>query len=406
MADYWWFIWSYFSYDRLTSNDPTGSVFDCASALFDLSVISGFAPGGGISLGIDLFMLARDLAGMMFPDFDPREPEDALIEKFGMRFLQDGLRSVGNALPSFGEISNLLGQAKEIDEGGSGKSIGGAVQEPQEMFLGGIVKGISRAVSGVVKGVSKAVSSVGNFVGGIVNNPIVKTAAMFIPGAAPIVGGISAISSLASGNPMGAVMAGLNHFAPGMMAGIDNVVGKVTGFLDSPIGQIGQNLMTGNILGAADIGLGMIGGPIGSLGQKILGGDFGGAITSGLGMISTDLGSLAESVLKGGFNPASMIAGAADHFGLGGILDAVTGISSGDPSKAIEMIGSELGIDKKVLGVVDNVATKALSSDGISAKYAMKQALEFVPIPLIIEKIEPILQAVPININRTKVVKQ
>ena len=402
------------SYDRLTSNDPTGAVFDFASALFDLSVIGGFAPGGGISLGIDLFMLARDLAGMMFDDFDPREPEDALIEKFGMKFLQDGLRSVGNALPSFGEIGNLLGQAEQIDKGDvisdealsmvDQYSIGGGV-EPQEMFLGGIVKGISRAVSGVVKGVSKAVSSVGNFVGGIVNNPIVKTAAMFIPGAAPIVGGISAISSLASGNPMGAVMAGLNHFAPGMMAGIDNVLGKVTGFLDSPIGQIGQNLMTGNILGAADIGLGMIGGPIGSLGQKILGGDFGGAITSGLGMISPDLGSLAESVLKGGFNPASMIAGAADHFGLGGILDAVTGISSGDPSKAIEMIGSELGIDKKVLGVVDNVATKALSSDGISAKYAMKQALEFVPIPLIIEKIEPILQAVPININRTKVVK-
>ena len=398
------------AYDRLTSDDPTGSVFDFASALFDLSSApfivppAGFVPGSGISLGIDLFMLARDLAGMMFPEFDPREPEDALIAKFGMSGLQNGLRSIGEKLPSLGEIGNIFGQAKEQDKG-EGKSVGGTVQEPQEYFLGGIVKGISRAVSGVVKGVSKAVSSVGNFVGGIVNNPIVKTAAMFIPGAAPIVGGISAISSLASGNPMGAVMAGLNHFAPGMMAGIDNVLGKVTGFLDSPIGQIGQNLMTGNILGAADIGLGMIGGPIGALGQKILGGDFGGAITSGLGMISPDLGSLAESVLKGGFNPASMIAGAADHFGLGGILDAVTGISSGDPSKAIEMIGSELGIDKKVLGVVDNVATKALSSDGISAKYAMQQALEFVPIPLIIEKIEPILQAVPININRTKVVQ-
>ena len=99
-------------------------------------------------------MLARDLAGMMFSDFDPRDPEDALIEKFGMG-LQDGLRSVGNALPSFDEIGNLLGQAKEIDEG-SGKSIGGAVQEPQEMFLGGIVKGISRAVSGVVKGVGRS----------------------------------------------------------------------------------------------------------------------------------------------------------------------------------------------------------------------------------------------------------
>ena len=76
------------------------------------------------------------------------------------------------------KLANYLDKQRRLTR--AGKSIGGAVQEPQEMFLGGIVKGISRAVSGVVKGVSKAVSSVGNFVGGIVNNPIVKTAAMFI----------------------------------------------------------------------------------------------------------------------------------------------------------------------------------------------------------------------------------
>ena len=400
------------AYDRLTSNDPTGSVFDFASALFDLSSAPfivpplGFAPGSGISFGIDLFMLARDLAGMAFPDFDPREPEDALIAKLGMSGLQNGLRSIGEKLPSFDEIGAIFGQAKEQDKPpGEGKSIGGAVQEPQEYFLGGIVKGISRAVSGVVKGVSNAVSSVGNFVGGVVNNPIVRTAAMFIPGAAPIVSGIGAISSLASGNPMGAVMMGLNHFAPGMMAGVNGVLDKVTGFLDSPIGQIGQNLMTGNFMNAANIGLGMIGGPVGSLGQQILGGDFSGAIKSGLGMISPDLANLADSVLSGGFNPSSMIKGAAQHFGLGGLVDAITGMSSGDPTKAIEMIGAELGIDQKVLATVDNVATKALSKDGLSAKYALKQALDFVPIPLIIEKIEPILQAVPINIERTKVVR-
>ena len=64
----------------------------------------------------------------------------------------------------------------------------------------------------------------------------------------------------------------------GAFDAIGNVLDKVGGFLNSPIGQIGHKLMTGNILGAASIGLGMIGGPIGSLGQQILGGNLTGAI--------------------------------------------------------------------------------------------------------------------------------
>ena len=58
------------------------------------------------------------------------------------------------------KLATYLDKAEQIDKGDvisdealsmvDQYSIGGGV-EPQEMFLGGIVKGISRAVSGVVK---------------------------------------------------------------------------------------------------------------------------------------------------------------------------------------------------------------------------------------------------------------
>ena len=264
------------------------------------------------------------------------------------------------------------------------------------MFLGGIVKGISKAVSGIGKVVSK-----------VVNNPIVSTAAMFIPGAGPIIAGVRAGAALASGNPMGAVMAGVSMI-PGMGGAFDaigGVMSKVGGFINSPLGQVGTSLLQGDFMGAASIGLGMIGGPIGSLGQQILGGNISGAISSGLGMISPVMGELASSVLAGGFQPMNILTNVADHFGLSGVMSAITGAMGGDMTQAINLIGSEIGIDPKILGAVDNVTTKAMSKDGLSAKYAMEQALDFVPIPLVLEKLTPIMQAVPINKTTTQVVQ-
>jgi len=431
------------SYDRLTNQDPTGALIDAVSGLFELSVAPppvglAFVPGSGISTFLDIAMLGRDLAGVFFPEFDPRTEEDKLIANLGLGGVQNFIKSVGSKLPKLSALGAIFGQAEkegpkreDFEEGevgdkdyeeakqawlktqpnggktpardaeasgdendvNAGAALGGLVPfvsaDPnQEFFLGGVVKGIGKAVSGIGKTVSKVVS-----------NPLVQTAASFIPGAAPIMAGIGAISGLASGNPMGAIMQGVSMIPGmgGMMSGLGGVMDKVGGFINSPLGQMGTSLLQGNFLGAANIGLGMIGGPLGNIGSSILGGNLGGAISTGLGMVNPALGQLAGSVLSGGFNPMNIMTNVADHFGLGGVMSAVTGAMGGDPSAAIKQIGGELGIDPKILGAVDKASTKALGEKGISAKFAMEQALEFVPIPMVLEKLVPIMTAVPIN---------
>lgn len=231
---------------------------------------------------------------------------------------------------------------------------GGSVQEPQEMFLGGVVKGIGKAVSGI-----------GNAVKNVVSNPIVQTAASFIPGAAPIMAGIGAISGLASGNPMAAITQGL-----GMIPGM-------SGIMSGPIGNIAGNLMSGNLLGAA---------------------------TTGLGMINPAIGQFAGSILSGGFNPMNMLGGLANQFGMGGIYKAITGAMGGDYMSGIKELGSQIGVDPKILGAVQNTGGKILSKEGFSAEYAMQQALEFVPVPVIMDKIVPMPTPVPINTGAAPVI--
>lgn len=450
----WPIIGSVFSlisgYDRLTNQDPTGALFDAVSGLFELSVAPppvglAFVPGSGISTFIDIAMLGRDLAGALFPDFDPRTKEDELINNLGLGSAQSFVKSVGSKLPKLSELTKIFGQAEKdgpqredfetgrqgakdyqearrtwletqknkgkvnardaessgdentLNQGSGELAIGGPVEEPQELFLGGVVKGISKAVGGIGKTVSKVLS-----------NPIVATGLSLIPGAAPIVAGVSGIANLAAGgNPLGAIMSGVSMI-PGvgsMMGGVGDIMGKVAGVINSPLGQIGTSLLQGNFMGAASAGLSMLGGPLAGIGQSLLGGNFGGALSSGLGMINPMLGQMAGSILSGGFQPMNIIANVADSFGLSGVMQAVTGAMGGDPTSAIKMIGGELGVDPKVLGAVDKVATKALGEKGISAQFAMQQALEFVPIPIVLEKVVPMLQAVPINITQTRVVQ-
>ena len=85
--------------------------------------------------------------------------------------------------------------------------------------------------------------------------------------------------------------------------------------------------------------------------------------------------------------------------GLGGIFDAVTGMMQGDYTQAIQQIGSEIGVDPKVLGVAKNVSQNWSKEGGISQEYVMQQALDFIPIPVIVEKIQSIPTPVPINID-------
>jgi len=252
-----------------------------------------------------------------------------------------------------------------IPPGGDGHAIGGQVKIP-EMGIGGFFNSIGQGISNVVSGVGKAVSSV-------VSNPIVQTAASFIPGAAPIMATIGAVSGLASGNPLGALASGI-----GMIPGVGAI-------MNSPVGQIATNLIGGNFGGAINAGLGMIPGLGGTLGSIVNQG-VGFALGTGPGGTSDLIGSIAGNL--------------ANQFNLGGLYKAITGFMGGNYADGMSQLAGELGVDPKYLGVTRTAAgaaTQALSKEGISAKYAMEQALELVPVPVIIEKLVPMPMAVPIN---------
>jgi len=220
----------------------------------------------------------------------------------------------------------------------------------EEMMFGGIVKGISNAVS-----------SVGSAIGGALNSPVGKvlgTAASFIPGAAPIMAGIN---TLATGNPMSML---------GMIPGVNSV-------LSGPLGQIGSQLLNGNFLGAA---------------------------TSGLGMISPAIGQLAGSIVSGGTSLPNIVGNVAQQFGVGGLYKAMTGAFGSGYEQGIRELAGQVGVDPRILGAVEGATNKAMSSGGLSAEYAMQSALEFIPVPVIIEKLVPLPSPVPINTGSGSVV--
>jgi len=224
------------------------------------------------------------------------------IYKKGIKPIFDTISNVWNNGPAIWEYLHRPNTFQELT--------GQEVPE-QEMFLGGLVKNIGNAVKGVV------------------SNPIVQTAASFIPGAAPIMAGIGMASNVMQGN-----------FNPmSMLSSAASMIPGAGAFMSSPIGQIGQ------------------------------------------------------SVLTGSFNPTSALGNLADQFNVGSIYRAVTGAIGGDYNQAINIAANEIGISPAAL----SAGKKMLSNGGFSAEYAMEQAIEFLPIPIVVEKIVPMPQAVPIN---------
>ena len=318
-----------FSYERFRSEDSLGGLIEGASGIFDLSSLVGSGPAGsGVSSGLDLYMFVREM--MRFDVSDP---------------LKEGVQETTDKAKKKGWWP--------FAEGG----------ELQEMFFGKIWKGVKKAASSVWSGVKK----VGAAVGKITSNPIIGTALSFIPGAAPIMAGINAAVGLTQGNPLQAIMAGANHFFPGTM-------GKINNFMNSDWGKLGTSLLTGDLRGAANIGLNMIPGDLGGF-----------------------KGHLSSFINDP--NPMNLLGNIAGEMGLGGIFDAVTGMMQGDSTQAIQQIGSEIGVDPKILGVAKNVSQNWSKEGGISQEYVMQQALDFIPIPVIVEKIQSIPTPVPINID-------
>ena len=99
----------------------------------------------------------------------------------------------------------------------------------------------------------------------------------------------------------------------------------------------------------------------------------------------------------------NMFSNIADQFGLGGLFRGITGMMQGEGGfmDGLVEMASELGVNPSVLGVVQGLGTSRFSSSGgfsdASKEYAMQTSLEFIPIPVIIEKLTPIPRPIPIN---------
>ena len=323
-----------FAYDRAANGDSIGALIEGTSGILDIAGLATAGAGNVASMLLDGYMFVRDFIPQL------QQGEEAVVDAVGARGLKTSIDNILKKLPNIGElITMFMGKSKDEEDAG---------REPQqELFLGGVVKGIGKAVSGI-----------GKTVGKIASNPLVQTAASFIPGAAPIMAGINMATGLMSGNPMNMLGA-----AAGMIPGLG-------GIMSGPLGNIAGNLMSGNFLGAA---------------------------TTGLGMINPAMGQLAGSLLSGGFNPMSAIGTLAEQYGMGGAFKAITGAMGGDYNAGIQELGSQLGVDPKVIGGVQKVSSKALSEGGISAEYAMQTAMEFIPVPMVLDRIVPMQVAVPIN---------
>ena len=288
--------------------------------------------------------------------------------------------------------------------------------ELPEYGIGGFFKGIKKAVSGVWKGVTK-----------IASNPIVGTALSFIPGMQIPMAIVNGVNSAMNGDIMGALSAGLSGLGSfanintvnaisqpqwlqnlrfsGFGQGVANMYhsganawGALTSgfnnFMGSKWGQIGQQVLGGDYMGA----LNTFNPKWGGIASDIMSGNYGGALSAfnpEMGAMVTKGMAMIDSFRQ---DPMGLISQIAEQQGMGGVLKAVTGLfGGGDKITAMTQIASEMGIDPKILGAVKSAHQQALTEGGISAEYAMEQAMEFIPIPTIIEKIVTIPQAVAIN---------
>ena len=287
---------------------------------------------------------------------------------------------------------------------------GGHVPQYLFGFVKSIFKGVTKVVSSVVSTVGKVVSSVAS-----VAMPILSVAAPFIPALAPIMPfmqAAQAVSAVASGNIMGAIapaMGALGGFFPGTF-GAESAFGSFMS--NNPIGKAIGGFMTGGVSGA----LGSLTSFLPQGFQDFLGGIGGfmnkfpsiGGIISGIPGLGGILGSFGVTGMDGGgFSPLSLFGDVAERMGFGGIFKTVTGmISGGGPNAIMEGIrgmAPELGVKPEALGIFTNRGTNSRSnhldskSNSMSKAYAMQSQLEFIPMPMIIEKLTPISKAVPVG---------
>ena len=288
----------------------------------------------------------------------------------------------------------------------------GGYRPPEYLF--GFVKKIFKGVTNVVKGVVNTVSSVVGTVAKVAM-PILSVAAPFIPALAPIMPfmqAANAVSAFASGDIMGGITGGLGAlggFFPKTF-GADSAFGNFMS--NNPFGKAIGGFMTGGISGA----LGSLTSFLPQGFQDFLGGIGGfmnkfpaiGGLISGIPGLGGILGSFGVTGVDGaGFSPMSLFQGIAEQTGFGGLFNVVQGIIGGGGPNAImeglRGMAPELGVRPEALGIFTNRGTNSRSnqldskSNSMSKAYAMQNQLEFIPMPVIIEKLTPISKAVPVG---------
>ena len=281
-------------------------------------------------------------------------------------------------------------------------------------FLFGFVKKAFKAVTSVVSGVVNTVGKVVSKVASVAM-PILSVAAPFIPALAPIMPfmqAANAVSAFASGDIMGGITGGLGAlggFFPGTF-GAESAFGKFMS--GNPLGQAIGGFMTGGISGA----LGSLTSFLPQGFQDFLGGIGGfmnkfpalGGVISGIPGLGGILGAFGVTGVEGaGFSPMSLFGDIANQMGFGSIFNIAQGlITGGGPNAVMEGLrgmAPELGVKPEALGIFTsrgkNARTNLLNSSQSeqSKAYAMQSQLEFIPMPVIIEKLTPIHKAVPIG---------
>ena len=219
----------FFAYQRFSQGDSIGGLIEGTSGILD---VFGLATGGAtsvLSMLMDGYMFVRDFVPQL------QQGEEAVIDAVGARGFKDSIDKVLSKLPGLGTIvETLMKPFKSGEEEGKKKNkkawwdfagvftgkdkeeetkplpkdkqtqeikknqwwdfldlFPNRKEDPKDMFLGGLWKGIKKVGSGIVNTVKKVAS-----------NPIVQIGAQFIPGAGPIMAGLNMV---ASGNPLGAL---------------------------------------------------------------------------------------------------------------------------------------------------------------------------------------------------------
>ena len=307
------------------------------------------------------------------------------------------------------------------------KKIWNIIKSPFEAVYDAVIKPVVDFAGNIIGDIGKIASDV-------LNSELGQILSVALPIVFPqyawiekVITGMRAFSALSQGNPMAAVMSlwntGANIF-PETFAKWENGIGNFfqnnfgkpfanlynkgqemfDNFMETKIGKISSALIQGNYggaLGAAVQGT-KFGDQLSAFGATVDKMGLGGVLNSipGIGSAIQNIPGIASipgmgSLITGDFSPASFISGMADKSGMGGVYRAMMGMSeSGDIATGLRELAPELGVDKRVLGVVDNV--NEIFRDGqFDSEYALQTAIEMVAIPIIMEKLE----AVPVPVD-------